>query len=73
MITREDHINWCKKRANEYLDRGDIHNGVTSMLSDLSKHPATILPEGSPLNMLGMMAAMSGSISEARRFVNGFN
>lgn len=72
-MTREDHMKWCKQRANEYLAQGDIANGVTSMLSDLQKHPETALPAGSPLGMLGMMAIQSGNISEARRFVDGFN
>lgn len=72
-MTREEHMAWCKQRAHEYLDKGDIQNGVTSMLSDLGKHPETKLPEGSPLPMLGMMAMMSGDPREAARFVDGFN
>lgn len=72
-MTREEHIAWCKKRAHEYLDKGDIKNGVTSMLSDLQKHPETKLQDGSPLGMLGMMAIMSNSHQEAVRFVDGFN
>lgn len=72
-MTREEHLAWCKKRAHEYLDRGDIQNGVTSMLSDLEKHPETATKPGSPLAMLGMMAMMSGDPREAVRFVDGFN
>jgi len=49
---------WCKERANEYLAHGDVSNGVTSMLSDLDKHPETRLPEGSPLAMLVFGAAL---------------
>lgn len=72
-MTRDEHMAWCKKRALEYLDRGDVANAVTSMMSDLGKHDETRLSEGSPLNALGMMAIMSGSVSEARRFITGFN
>ena len=70
--TRAEHLQWCKDRANEYLDRGDVANGVTSMMSDLSKHPETALPAGSPLVMLGLMACMGG-VMDAKRFVEGFN
>jgi hypothetical protein len=72
-MTREEHLAWCKKRAHEYLDRGDIANGVTSMISDLSKHPETRLAEGSPLGMLGIMAVMQKDHHGAVRFVDGFN
>lgn len=36
---RTAHLDWCKKRALEYWDRGDLANAVTSMASDLEKHP----------------------------------
>lgn len=72
-MTREEHLSWCKKRAHEYLDRGDIMNGVTSMMSDLQKHPETKLSEGSPLGMLGLAAIISEDHREATRFVDGFN
>jgi len=72
-MTREEHMKWCKQRAHEYLAKGDVQNAVTSMLSDLSKHPETAIPDGSPLGMLGMMAIMSGDRHEAVRFIDGFN
>jgi hypothetical protein len=36
-MTRDEHLAECKRRAREYLDMGDVKNGVTSMLSDLSE------------------------------------
>jgi hypothetical protein len=72
-MTRQQHLEWCKKRAHEYLARGDVENAIASMLSDLNKHDETKLPSGSPLNMLGMMAAMNNDRSEAARFIDGFN
>jgi hypothetical protein len=71
--TRAEHLTFCKQRANEYIDQGDIPNAVTSMASDLGKHPET---EGHPGITLGMMMLMSGNLSdprEARRFIDGFN
>lgn len=72
-MTRSEHMVWCKKRALEYLDKGDIQEAVTSMMSDLQKHPETALSPGNPLTMLGMMAIMNRDMDEARRFITGFN
>lgn len=68
-MTREEHLEWCKKRAREYLDEGDSMQAVTSMLSDLSKHEET-RRIGKNLGMLGMFACTS--MREARRFIEGF-
>lgn len=73
MTTRDEHLAWCKRRALDELKHGGVANGVTSMLSDLNKHPETALRAGSPLAALGMMAVMSGNEGEARRFIEGFN
>lgn len=70
-MTRDEHMAWCKKRALEYLDKGDVTNAVTSMLSDLRKHPETE-GVGAMLGMMGLMAAQSGNMQEARRFIEGF-
>lgn len=72
-MTREEHLEWCKKRAREYLDRGDVKNGVTSMLSDLTKHEETQFGGGGMLMVLGMQTIMSGDLQAARRFIEGFN
>jgi hypothetical protein len=72
-MTRDEHMAWCKKRAHEYLDRGDVPNAVTSMASDLGKHPDTA---GHPGIDLGMMLMMTGNLAhptDARRFIDGFN
>lgn len=71
-MTRQEHLEWCKKRALEYLDKGDVTNAVASMMSDLSKHPETET-KNPFLNQLGLMAAASGDVREARRFITGFN
>jgi len=62
---------WCKKRALKYLDHGNVAEAVTSMLSDLSKHPET-RDIGNKLGMLGILAIQEGSRA-ARRFIEGFN
>ena len=72
-MTREEHLAWCKQRAHEFLKTGDIQNAVASMMSDLSKHPETATKPGSILDAMGLMAAASGDIREAQRYINGFN
>jgi hypothetical protein len=72
-VTREKHLAWCKQRALEYVDNGDIQQAYTSMASDLNKHPET---EGHTGIQLGMMLMMSGHLStddEMREFIEGFN
>jgi len=70
-MTRDEHLAECKRRAREYLDRGDVRNGVTSMLSDLGKHKETA-GVGAKLAMVGMMVIIEGDLAGARRFVEGF-
>jgi hypothetical protein len=72
-MTRKEHLEWCRRRALEYLDQGDVPNAVTSMLSNLQKHPETKLSAESPLSMLGMMTIMQNDRAGAKRFIEGFN
>jgi hypothetical protein len=53
-VTRDEHLAWCKKRALEYVDAGDLTNAVASMGSDLKKHPDTDNPVLSGLVRIGM-------------------
>lgn len=72
-MDRAEHLAWCKKRAIEYINAGDIEGGVTSMLSDMDKHPETKLQAGGVLAQLGMLTIIQNNIPNARRFVEGFN
>ena len=71
MRTREEHLELCKQRAREYLDRGDIQNAITSMLSDLGNHPET-RGIGQKLAILGMFYIVQHDLQGARDFVEGF-
>ena len=71
-MTREEYLDWCKRRAHEYLDRGDIASAIASMISDMDKHDETKI-KNPTLNMLGMLAAATGDLSATRRFIDGFN
>ena len=75
-MTREQHLQWCKDRALEYLNPGEfysLNSAVTSMMSDMNKHPETSFAGDGVLTMLGIHAAMSGDQGEVRRFIEGFN
>lgn len=71
-MTRDEHLEWCKQRAREYLNDGDIKNAVTSMLSDLSKHPETADLSQGGFAQIGMHTILTGDMNLATRFVEGF-
>lgn len=74
-MTRAEHLAWCKQRALEYIDRGEINEGLTSMLSDMRKHPETESKSG-VLDQLTLGLMMIGALSSreaARRHIEGFN
>jgi hypothetical protein len=72
MMTRDEHLTWCKKRALEYLDRGDVENAIASMGSDLKKHKDFIHIADAMMPM-ALFILMNHDIYEARRWINGFN
>lgn len=74
MQTREEHLKWCKQRAMEYVSTGDYNSAVTSMLSDLGKHPETAKSSDGILAQMGMMELMRGPTRESiTRYIEGFN
>jgi hypothetical protein len=73
-MTREEHLEWAKRRALEYLDAGDSRQAFTSMMSDLRKHPELENHIGGTIGVGFMM--LSGWIDnpvEVRRWIVGFN
>lgn len=69
-MTRDEHLAWCKKRALEYLDHGDMENAVASMGSDLEKHPETKVAP--PLLCLGLVYVWKRDWVNVRRWIEGF-
>jgi hypothetical protein len=69
-LTREEHLEWTKKRALEYLPQDPVE-AMTSMISDLKKHPELA-------NHLGILIApmFYGAHKdpvEVRKWIVGFN
>jgi hypothetical protein len=71
--SRADHLAWCKKRALEYVDHGDVQGAFASMASDLNKHPKTAGHVGIEMGLMQLMFGMLSSPYEMRRFIEGFN
>ena len=72
-MNREEHLQWSKKRALEYVDRGDLANAYSSLTSDFLKHPE--LANHSAIS-LGIQLLIAGHLSTAdkmREFIEGFN
>jgi hypothetical protein len=70
MRTRDEHLEWCKQRAREYLDAGDLLDAVTSMGGDLDKHPE--LGCNPYLLMAGALDAQNGEREKVRLWIEGF-
>lgn len=70
-IDRDVYLQQCKKRALEFLDRGDVVNAIASMGSELRQHPdfTGIVDQ---LMVLGLKIAIDRDPVEARRFIVGF-
>ncbi len=71
--SRADHLAWCKERALEYVDAGDLNQAFASMCSDFRKHPET---EKHPGIMLGVAMLMEGHLNtpeKMQHFIEGFN
>jgi hypothetical protein len=70
MKSREEHLAWCKTRAMEYWRAGDLENAVTSMGSDLDKHPETKCNPS--LLALGIMYITDSDYDGVKRWIEGF-
>jgi hypothetical protein len=66
-------MEWCKRRALEYVERGDTQGAFASMASDLSKHDETRDHIGIQLGMMQLMGGMLSTPAEMRHFIEGFN
>ncbi len=70
-MTRAEHLAWAKSRALEYVDAGDLSQAVSSMGSDLSKHPECGI--NASVGVLGIMKAKTGDSAGVRRWIEDFN
>lgn len=72
-MTRQEHLEWCKQRALEYVDMNDLQQALASMISDLGKHQETANHTGIELMMGLVISGKLNTAHEVRKFINGFN
>lgn len=72
MKTRAEHLQWCKDRALEYVNQGELNDAVVSMMSDLTKHPETSGHAGIKLGMLLQLSGHLNDPEKVRDYIEGF-
>jgi hypothetical protein len=72
-MKRQEHLEWCKKRAVEYVESGDLNGAFASMMSDIQKHPDTANHSAITLGMGLKMNGFLNTKSEMKDFILGFN
>ena len=71
-MTRDEHLIWCKRRAQEYVGAGELRQAVAGMACDLKTHPDTDNPALNGLAMIGMMYATDGDKPAVERWIERF-
>lgn len=71
--TREQHLEWCKKRAMEYVDAGDTEQAYASFASDMSAHPETNNHAALGIGLMMLMNGQLNATEKMRKFINGFH
>ncbi len=69
---RTEHLEWCKQRALEYLDKGDRLGAWASMASDLTNHEDTRDHMGLQLGMMLHMGGHLDTVDKMRKHIEGF-
>lgn len=72
-MTRQEHLDWSKQRAIEYVQQGDLAGAMASMVSDLQKHPDLENHIGIQLGMAQMFGGMLSTPAQMVHFIEGFN
>ncbi len=73
MTTRAEHLAWCKERALEYVERGDLVNAMASFASDMRKHRDTDTDTVAVLlGVEGTRCVMNADAAGMRRLIEGF-
>lgn len=72
-MTRDEHLQWAKQRALEYVYAADLQGAVASMVSDLRKHPELYDHSGMQLGAMLLTAGFLDSADKMRKFIEEFN
>ena len=72
-MARAEHLQWCKDRAIEYVNAGNLDDAFASMVSDLRKHDELASHMGIELGMMLLMGGHLKTEQKMREFILGFN
>lgn len=72
-MNRQEHLQWAKARALEYVEAGDMNNAFASMASDMNKHPDTNDHTALTLGFALLMAGHLSTAEQMRKFIEDFN
>lgn len=70
---RAEALALCKRRALELVDRGELQEAVTSMLSDLGKHPELRNHAGGSLGAMLLLGGFLSHKHDVIKWIEGFN
>lgn len=73
MQNRNDHLEWCKQRALEYVTKGNLQEAFASFLSDMGKHPETANHLALEMGMMLLLGGQLSSAHQMREWITGFN
>lgn len=72
-MNRTEHLNWCKERALQYVNIGDLQQAFASFQSDMTKHDETTNHIGLKSGIMLMISGHLANKSEMERWIVGFN
>jgi len=72
-MNRQEHLQWAKERALEYVKNGDTQNAFLSMQSDMSKHEELANHLGLQMGTMLLMGGNLKTESEMANWIEGFN
>lgn len=72
-MTRDEHLEWAKKRALELIDMGDYNQALISMMSDLGKHDELRNHSGIMLTTMLMLGGHLKDRYSVTTHIKGFN
>ena len=68
----KDHLEWSKKRALEYIEKGDISGAWNSMLSDLSNNNELMRHSAIELGNMLFFGGHLKTGSQMKKFIEDF-
>ena len=71
-MATDTHLAWCKERALEYVDQGDLNNAFMSMASDMSKDLSTANHAGLQIGVLLVLNGHLDTNKKMRDWITGF-